>query len=142
MKDLIRKILREALLVTSDTPDWVEKFHDLPKEERIQFIKDYKVRIERILPKVIEFFKVKFGDELVKIEVGEKGTHYGNEGFSIQRPNIKFYFDFTKKKNDRNWSHLAKREVYKDLKSYFNLDVAYYGTPLEFEIYEMTWQRV
>ena len=142
MKDLIRKILREAIQIGPDTPDWVEKFHDLSKEERIQFIKDYKVRIERILPKVIEFFKVKFGDELVKIEVGEKGTHYGNEGFSIQRPNIKFYFDFTKKKNDRNWSHLAKREVYKDLKSYFNLDIAYYGTPLEFEIYEMTWQRV
>ncbi len=71
MKDLIRKILREAIQIGPDTPDWVEKFHDLPKDERIQFIKDYKVRIERILPKVIEFFKVKFGDELVKIELGE-----------------------------------------------------------------------
>lgn len=142
MKDLIRKILREALIVTSDTPDWVEKFHDLSRDERIEFIKDYKVRIERILPKIIEFFKVKFGDQLVKIEIGEKGTHYGNEGFSFQRPNIKFYFDFTKQKNDRNWSQLAKREVYRDLKSYFNIDVAYYGTPLEFEIYQMTWERV
>lgn len=142
MKDLIRKILREALIVTSDTPDWVEKFHDLSKDERIQFIKDYKVRIERILPKIIEFFKVKFGDELVRIEIGEQGAHYGNEGFSIQKPNIQFYFDFTKLKNDKNWSQLAKREIYKDLKSYFNLDVAYYGTPLEFQIFQMTWERV
>jgi len=107
MKDLIRKILREALIVTSDTPDWVEKL-----------------------------------DQLVKIEIGEKGTHYGNEGFSFQRPNIKFYFDFTKQKNDRNWSQLAKREIYNDLKSYFNLDVAYYGTPLEFQVFQMTWERV
>ena len=142
MKDLIRKILRESLIVTSDTPDWVEKFHDLSRDERIEFIKDYKVRIERILPKVIEFFKVKFGDKLVKIEIGEQGTHYGNEGFSIQKPSIKFYFDFTKLKNDRNWGLHSKREIYNDLKSYFNLDVAYYGTPLEFEVYEMTWQRV
>jgi len=67
MRELIKKILREAIVLTSDTPDWVEKFHELSKEERIQFIKDYKVRIERILPKIIEFFKVKFGDELVKI---------------------------------------------------------------------------
>jgi hypothetical protein len=79
---------------------------------------------------------------LVKIEIGEQGAHYGNEGFSIQKPSIKFYFDFTKLKNDRNWGHHSKREIYNDLKSYFNLDVAYYGTPLEFEVYEMTWQRV
>lgn len=142
MKELIRKILHESIQIGPDTPDWVEKFHDLPREERIEFIKNYKVRIERILPKIIEFFKVKFGDQLVKIEIGEKGTHYGNEGFSFQRPNIKFYFDFTKQKNDRNWSQLAKREIYRDLKSYFNIDVAYYGTPLEFEVYEMTWNRV
>ena len=96
MKDLIRKILHEAIQIGPDTPDWVEKFHDLSKEERIEFIKNYKVHIERILPKIVEFFKVKFGDELVKIAIEEKGTHYGHEGFSIQKPNIKFYFDYSK----------------------------------------------
>ena len=142
MKDLIRKILHEAIQIGPDTPDWVEKFHDLSKEERIEFIKNYKVHIERILPKIVEFFKVKFGDELVKIAIGEKGTHYGHENFSIQKPNIKFYFDYSNLKNDRNWTQLAKREIYRDLQSYFNIDVGYYGTPLEFEIYQMTWERV
>lgn len=142
MKELIRKILHEAIQIGPDTPDWVEKFHDLPREERIEFIKNYKKHIERILPKIVEFFKVKFGDDLVKIEVGEQGAHYGNEGFSIQKPKLKLYFNFSEKDRNKNWGHLAKREIYRDLKSYFNIDVAYYGTPLEFEVYEMTWNRV
>ena len=142
MKDLIRKILREALIVTSDTPDWVEKFHDLSKEERIEFIKNYKKRIERILPKIVEYFKVKFGESLSKIEIGEQGAHYGNEGFSIQKPSIKLYFDFSNKNKDRNWGLHSKREIYSDLKSFFNIDVAYYGTPLEFQVFQMTWERV
>jgi hypothetical protein len=142
MKDLIRKILHEAIQIGPDAPDWVEKFHDLPKEERIEFIKNYKERIERILPKIIEFFNVKFGDELVKIEVEEKGSHYGNEGFSIKKPSLQFYFNFTEKERYMDWGRLHKREIYNDLKSYFNIDVAYYGTPLEFEIYKMMWEKV
>lgn len=142
MKELIRKILKETIIVGPDTPDWVEKFHDLSREERIEFIKNYKKRIERILPRIMDYFKVKFGNSLVNIEIGEKGAHYGNENFSIQKPNIKFYFDFSDKNKDGNWGLISKREIYKDLKSFFNIDVAYYGTPLEFEIYQKTWERV
>ena len=142
MKDLIRKILHEAIQIGPDTPDWVEKFHDLPRAERIQFIKNYKKHIEKILPKIVEFFKVKFGEQLAKIEIGEKGVHYGNEGFSIQKPNIQFYFDFKDQYKNKSLGYVNRREIYRDLKSYFNLDVAYYGTPLEFQIFQMTWERV
>ena len=85
MKELIRKILHEALVVTDDTPDWVEKFHNLPREGRIEFIKQYKSHIESIIPRIVDYFESKFGDSLVKIEVKEKSALYGNENFSIQR---------------------------------------------------------
>ena len=140
MKDLIRKILRETLIVTSDTPDWVEKFHDLSKEERIQFIKDYKVRIERLIPAITDYFESKFGDLLVAIDVDEVGTHYGNENFSTRKPNLKFYF--RPRGMEKIDGRELKREIYKDLKSFFNIDVAYYGTPLEFTVYQMTWEKV
>ena len=142
MKDLIRKILHESIQISHETPDWVEKFGDLSDEERIQFIKDYKKHVERILPTIVKYFKYKLGDELVKIEIGEHGVHYGNENFSIQVPTIKFYFDFSNLNRDNNWSQLAKREIYQDLRLFFNIDITYYGTPLNFEIYKMTWERV
>lgn len=140
MRELIKKILREAIVLTSDTPDWVEKFHDLSKDERIEFIKNYKTDIERILPMITEFFESKYENLLVKIEVDEKRSLYGNENFSFGKILIKFYFKLngTEKISGRQ----LKQEIYKDLKSFFSIDVAYYGTPLEYEVYEMTWTKV
>jgi hypothetical protein len=142
MKELIRKILHEAIQIGPDTPDWVEKFHDLSREERIEFIKDYKKRVERLIPMIVDFFKSKYGDSLKKIEVGEKRAHFGNEQFSIEKPLLKFYFDFSGMNRDSNWGILNKREIFRDLRFYFNIDMSYYGTPLEYEVYQMTWERV
>jgi hypothetical protein len=138
MKELIRKILHEALVVTDDTPDWVKKFHVLSREGRIEFIKDYKKEIERFLPMVEEFFKSKYGDSLKKFDVVYKKAYYGNESFSIEKLTLKFFFEVDKMTSGR----IIKQEIYKDLKSFFSIDVTYYGTPLEYEVYEMTWNKV
>jgi hypothetical protein len=142
MKELIRKILKENIIVGPDTPDWVEKFHNLPREGRIEFIKQYKSHIESIIPRIVDYFESKFGDSLVKIEVKEKSSLYGNENFSIQRPNLKFYFDFNDKENDRNWGAITKREIRKDLTSFFNIDISYYGTPLDIEVFQLNWTKI
>lgn len=140
MKELIRKVLREAIILTSDTPDWVERFHDLSRQERIEFIKKYKKDIQSSLPMITEFFESKYEELLVMIEVDERRSHYGNEDFSFGKILLKFYFkpSGTEKINGRK----IKNEIYKDLKSFFNIDIAYYGTPIEYEVYEMTWQKV
>ena len=142
MRELIRKTLREALKVEPDTPDWVVKFHNLPKEGRIEFIKEYKAHIEKIIPKIVSYFESKYEDSLVKIEVKEKTALYGNENFSIQRPNLKFYFDFNDKENDRNWGAVTKREILKDLASFFNIDISYYGTPIDIEVFQLNWTKI
>lgn len=142
MKELIRKVLKEALKVEPDTPDWVVKFHNLPTEGRIEFIKEYKSHIESIIPRIVDYFESKYGDLLVKIDIKEKPSHYGHENFSIQKPNLKFYFDFNNMENDRNWAPITKREIFKDLKSFFNIDVTYYGTPLDVDVYSLNWTKV
>jgi len=63
----------------SKTPDWVEKFNNFSREERIDFIEKYKKQVVRLLPKIIQFFKDRLGDKLKDITVGEKKTLYGNE---------------------------------------------------------------
>ena len=142
MKELIRKILKENIVVSSDAPDWVEKFHKLPTEGRIEFIKEYKRHIESIIPRIVDFFESKFGDSLVKIEIKEKSAHYGHENFSIQTPRLKFYFDFNNMENDRNWGAVAKRDIRKDLTSFFNIDISYYGTPLDIEVFLLNWTKI
>jgi len=133
MRDLIKKILREGTNISDDAPHWVKNFHKLPKEGRITQIEKNKKDVEKILPRIIEFFKDKFGDDLLKVKVEEKGAHYGNESYSTKKINLIFYF---------SESYNPKREIFNDLKSFFNIDVTYYGTPLEFEVYRMSWERI
>jgi hypothetical protein len=141
MKELIRKILREGMQISTDAPDWVEKFHALPTEGRIEFIENYKKRIEKLLPRIIEFFEEKFGDYIDRIEVEEKGAHYGSENHSIKKPVLKFYFnDVDDNVAETNYDLMKK--VRNDLKNFFNIDLEYYGVPLDLEFYIKTWERM
>ena len=135
MKELIRKILREDMQISDNAPDWVKEFHELPRQERIESIKSRKKRIEKLIPKIVKFFKEKFGDSLIKIQVSEKPTHYGNENYTIEKILLSFYFDESTKMS------MTKREIQKDLSSFFNLDLEYYGMPLDLEFYKQTWTK-
>jgi hypothetical protein len=136
MKDLIRKILRESTKISSDAPDWVKKFHELSREERIEDIKKRKKELERIIPKIVEFFKSKFGQDLVDLVVKEKGVHYGSESHSDNK--ILLDFRFSDKIPD---VRKLKQEVFRDLRSFFNLDIEYYGLPLDLEFHKATWEK-
>jgi hypothetical protein len=126
MKNSIRKVLRESI---TDKPDWVDKFDSFSRDERIDFIEKYKKQVVRLLPKIIIFFKDKLGDKLKDITVGEKKTLYGNEMYSGTKIVLEFHF------NDYPYWELVtlKHEIWNDLISFFNIDMGYYGVPLELE---------
>lgn len=138
MKDLIRKVLHESFI--DGTPDWVKEFKVLSKEERIEFIKNNKKRIDSLLPMIGEYFESKFEENLMMLEIDERRVHYRNESFSISITLLKFYFKPVKSETIN--AEQFKREIYKDLSSLFNIDISYYGTPLDVGVYEMTWRKV
>jgi len=119
VENIIRKILKEY----SSAPEG-------SKEERIIEIEKRKEHIDKMLPIMIQLFEEKFGDELVKIEVDDKKVHYGNELYSTTIKNLKFFFSDEAKQNYR-------KEIYRDINSFFGIDITYYGVPLYVEIYKM-----
>jgi len=138
MRDLIKKILREGMQISDDAPYWVKEFHTLPREGRIAQIEKNKKNIEKLLPRITEFFKTKLGDDLVHLVIttDKRGSHYGNENYSTTRVVISFYFrDITP--NVRALKH----QIINDFKSFFNLDIHYYGLPLDLEFNKMTWEK-
>ena len=137
MRDLIKNILGENSNISPDAPNWVEAFQTMSREDRIAQIAKNKKDLERILPRIVEFFKDKFGKYLLKFEIEEKGIHYGNENHTSKTINLIFYL--SESTPDVNG---AKREIFNDLNSFFNINVSYYGTPLEFEVYKMSWQKL
>ena len=141
MKDLIKKILRENVHISDDAPDWVKEFHTLPREGRIAMIETNRKHILKLLPKIVNFFESKLGDNLEKIEITNdeevRRRHYGNENYSTNAILIEFFF-IQKTKTPA----LLKREIIKDLRSFFNIDNSYYGTPLDLEFYKATWQKI
>lgn len=140
MKDLIKKILREGMQISDDAPDWVKEFHTLPREGRIDLIKKNKKQIEKLLPRIVEFFEQKFGDDLVQLKVtneeGTRGRHYGNENYSTNVVLLQFFFH-----NRTPNVTTLKKEVINDLKSFFNLHWDYYGMPLDLDFYKATWEK-
>jgi len=126
MRNSIRKVLRESI---TDKPEWVDKFNNFSRDERIDFIEKYKKQVVRLLPKIIIFFKDKLGDKLKDITVGEKETLYGNEMYSGTKIVLEFHF------NDYPYWELMtlKHEIWNDLISFFNIDMGYYGVPLELD---------
>jgi hypothetical protein len=136
VRETIRKILREGMQISDDAPDWVKEFHTLPREGRIDLIEKNKKHIQKILPRIVDFFEKKFGDDLVKLIVKERKSYYGNESHSTD--NIVLDFRFSDKTPEVT---KLKREVYNDLRSFFNIEVEYYGTPLDLEFHKATWEK-
>jgi hypothetical protein len=140
MKDLIKKILREGMQISDDAPDWVKEFHTLPREGRIDLIKKNKKQIERLLPRIVEFFEQKLGDNLVQLKVtneeGTRGRYYGNESYSTNAILLQFFF----RHNTPNVTTI-KKEIINDLKSFFNIHSDYYGMPIDLDFYKATWEK-
>jgi len=136
MRNIIRKILKE-MKFELNTPDWVKKFYNLPTEERIEFIEKKRKYIEKLIPTIVVFFELKYGDYIDRIEIGKKGVYYGSENYSTKEVLLKFYFndvdDNVAETNDD-----LKVQVIKDIKNFFNIDVKYYGVPLDLEFYIKT----
>ena len=82
--------------IDKDAPHWVKTFHDLPREGRIEQIEKNKSNIEKLLPKINKFFKMKFGNNLVELKVTNeedvKRRHYGNENYSTNAILLQFFF--------------------------------------------------
>lgn len=135
MKELIRNILRESIN-GEDSSDW-NKFNNLSKEERVEYIKEYKTRIEKLIPSIVKYFKVRFKGTFQKIEIQEKRVHYSSENLSISIPVMKFYIE----DQDTNYSRM-KQDIHREIKDFFGIDVYRYATPLDFEVYRMRWERV
>jgi hypothetical protein len=108
---------------------------ELSKEERAEEIIRRKNHIEKLLPKIIKYFKIKYRDELEKIEIEYVRTWRPSEDLSLENPRINFYF---------NESSLPNRAygISGDLRDVFNIDVSMYGVPLSFRILEKTWKIV
>ena len=114
MRDLIKNILRESSHISPNAPHWVEEFQTMSTKDRITQIEKNKKDIEKILPRIVEFFKDKFGKYLLKFEIEEKGLHYGNENYTSKTINLIFYLsELTPDVNG------AKREIFNDLNSFF-----------------------
>ena len=129
MRDLIKNIIRENVV----RPQWVKEWDALTKEERIEKLEKKKKQIQKLIPKIVEFFENKFGDNLIKIEVGEQKVYMGNESYSMTKPLISFFFEGA--------SAGVRREIFNDLESFFNLDITLYVVPLEVKMYQMEWKE-
>jgi hypothetical protein len=141
VRDVIRKILRENVHISDDAPDWVKVFHTLPREGRIAQIETNRKHILKSLPKIVNFFESKLGDDLEKIEItndeGVRRRTYGNEMYSTNAVVIQFFFTHETKTPAR-----LKKEIINDLKSYFNIDNSYYGTPLDLDFFKASWEKI
>jgi hypothetical protein len=137
MKDLIKRILRESRRISSDAPDWVHDFDGLPRNDRIAQIKKNKEYIEKLTPSIVNFFEKKYGNDLDRIEIKKKDIHYGNDNYSAESVLLEFYFN----KVDINKSNLIK-VVENDIKNFFNIDVKYYGVPLDLKFYLKSWNEI
>lgn len=107
---------------------------DLSKEERKEEIIRRKNHIEKLLPKIIKYFKLKYKNELHKIDIEYKSSHFGHEGLSLEYPRIDFYF---------NTPEIGRvYEITGDLRDVFDIDISMYGVPLSIRILEKTWKIV
>ncbi len=109
-------------------------WQDQSSDMSIQDIKDMKEYIERFLPKILKYFKSKYKNDLVKIDLETKNVLFGHEDFIMEIPLITFYFS----------ESVVNRaqEILDDLKNYFSIDMKKYGIPLSIRVYEQTWKRV
>ena len=143
MRNIIKKILKE-MKFEPNTPDWVAKFNSLPTEERIEFIEKKKKYIEKYIPRIVKFFEGKYGNYIDRIKVEEKGVHYGHENYSTKQILLNFYFNDIDD-NVAETNHDLRLDVIRDIKNFFNIDLEFYGVPLDLEFYIKTpkgWKKM
>jgi len=125
--------MRKRLFEDRELPDWYEKWMKLPTEQRIVEMEKRKEKIMKLIPSIIDFFKMKYGDRLHDISIREKGVHYAHESHSMDVPVLIFHFNYNKKTPVQNSSGIS-REISSDIDNFFNIPIEFYGIPLDFEI--------
>lgn len=108
---------------------------ELSDEEQREEIIRRKDHIEKLLPKIVKYFKIKYKGELEKIEIEYKRTLVGGLDFSLEYPRIDFYFSESLLPN-RAYS------ITGDLRDVFDIDISMYGVPLSIRVLEKTWKIV
>jgi hypothetical protein len=109
-------------------------WQDQSSDTSIEDIRGMKEYIESFLPKILKYFKSKYKNDLVKIDLETKNVLFGYEDFVMEIPLITFYFS----------ESVINRteEIFNDLKNIFDIDMKSYGVPLSMRVYEQTWKRV
>lgn len=109
-------------------------WQDQSSDTSIEDIRGMKEYIESFLPKILKYFKSKYKNDLVKIDVETKNVLFGYEDLVMEIPLVTFYFS----------ESVINRieEIFNDLKNIFDIDMKSYGVPLSIRIYEQTWKRV
>jgi len=123
MRDLIKKVLRESEEETAE--EFIARFE-----------KDKK-RIEKTIPKIVNFLKSGFDDyNLLDISVGETKKAYGStfyvdengkyKQFMTTIPTIRMRFLDLKDGQKRKVGNM----IWDQLENIFGIDLSLYGTPL------------
>jgi len=109
-------------------------WQDQSSDTSIEDIRGMKEYIESFLPKILKYFKSKYKNDLVKIDLETKNVLFGYEDLVMEIPLVTFYFS----------ESVINRteEIFNDLKNIFDIDMKSYGVPLSIRIYEQTWKRV
>ena len=109
-------------------------WQDQSSDTSIEDIRGMKEYIESFLPKILKYFKSKYKNDLVKIDVETKNVLFGYEDLVMEIPLVTFYFS----------ESVINRteEIFNDLRNIFDIDMKSYGVPLSIRIYEQTWKRV
>jgi hypothetical protein len=124
MRDIIRRVLRET--VEPSTDGVKKKYAFKTKEEKIEDIEKNRKYLENILPKIIKYFKLKFGDELVDVSVRVEPYLFLSADYNSERFVVTFLFDGTSIPE----TSMNKSEIWRDLDSLFNLDLKRWDIPL------------
>jgi len=127
IRDIIRKVLRENI---EPSTEWVtKKYAFKTKEEKKQDIEKNREYLKKILPKIIKYFKYKFGDELVDVSVRVEPYLFLSADYKSERFVVTFLF-----KDARMFqTAMNKTEIWRDLDSLFNLDFKSWNIPLSVE---------
>jgi hypothetical protein len=109
-------------------------WQDQSSDTSIEDIRGMKEYIESFLPKILKYFKSKYKNDLVKIDLETKNVLFGYEDLVMEIPLVTFYFS----------ESVINRteEIFNDLRNIFDIDMKSYGVPLSIRIYEQTWKRV
>ncbi len=131
---MIQKYLLSMKYIISEEQYQKVIWQDQSSDTSIEDIRGMKEYIESFLPKILKYFKSKYKNDLVKIDLETKNVLFGYEDLVMEIPLVTFYFS----------ESVINRteEIFNDLRNIFDIDMKSYGVPLSIRIYEQTWKRV